>query len=82
MCECVFGSGGVSARVLLTPQGVKDFWTNTASFKNKLFDFSLLKLFKASDGLKNTEDNVKRVQYETKSINICYIKLLYAHVQF
>lgn len=42
---CVLGSGGVSARVLLTPQGVKDFWTNTASFKNKLFDFSLLKLF-------------------------------------
>lgn len=42
---CVLGSGGVSASVLFTPQGVKDFRTNRSSLKNKLFNFSLLTLF-------------------------------------
>lgn len=45
-CVCVcFGKWGVSARVLLTPQGVKDTQTNSASLSDSLFHVTLLEPF-------------------------------------
>lgn len=85
LCVCVcFGKWGVSARVLLTPQGVKDSQTNSASLSDSLFHVTLLEpfdVFYKRSGRKEKDAEVDVIRTYVSKICRLHAQISFMHMQ-